>query len=789
VAPPVEEKVPKPPIDLSLECIDTEEEEITLESDSEDPTYVVLHWDAFDTAIGSLCICCRWWPSGQQAGEDGAQSEEVLELAADLQVDDMINDRGQAPILLWDDRESVAFDWTPPVALPERNSGSQADLGRCSVVSNFEKGPRPGAWSLRLAWHCGKPEDRRDIPRAIQATVQLGLLGGRSRWMTAGSLRSRQHVGGSKCFDIPLRESLEAQSGSPQQQRIRETRRDIAGLRVRRRRSERRVEHDARLIEKCSAELKDMPSAEAVEEIRDQIILQASQRRATHEELMNLRGRIRTFCRIRGLCPGDAKSSGSSGVEAVTRGALAKEVIVTSLQRRFDFDLVFGPEAPTERIWEEVWPLVDSVFDQPGSHACVMAYGQTGAGKTFTMEGNADQPGLVKRTLERLYARKEGRLRLTTCNRETEVSVSMLEIYQEHLFDLLSGSSCSSHALAAARDNVDENDEGVAWTSTAAPLMNQRLQLRQDGGEFGPEVKGLRVVRPASCAEALALYQAGARQRRLGASERNARSSRSHMVFCIQVAHVDKNTGELSAPSKISLVDLAGSERQRSAAALDRVRIGEACSINRSLTTLGKVVQACVQRASAGKQSERERTHVPYRDSVLTRLLSDSIGGQAKTLLVAHVTPLEIDVQESYRTLQFAAAAACVQEGVASRNDDERCQRQAARLQAENERVLTDLQDVGERRRMREQKQVQSIQASRSSQWLLESGTEGKENSLAAKASGSLMKVSAASMKQARQYEVPVAVVAVADQFQPARQRLAAARSVPVPVSSPWNLM
>jgi len=259
VAPPVEEKVPKPPIDLSLECIDTEEEEITLESDSEDPTYVVLHWDAFDTAIGSLCICCRWWPSGQQAGEDGAQSEEVLELAADLQVDDMINDRGQAPILLWDDRESVAFDWTPPVALPERNSGSQADLGRCSVVSNFEKGPRPGAWSLRLAWHCGKPEDRRDIPRAIQATVQLGLLGGRSRWMTAGSLRSRQHVGGSKCFDIPLRESLEAQSGSPQQQRIRETRRDIAGLRVRRRRSERRVEHDARLIEKCSAELKGVP--------------------------------------------------------------------------------------------------------------------------------------------------------------------------------------------------------------------------------------------------------------------------------------------------------------------------------------------------------------------------------------------------------------------------------------------------------------------------------------------------------------------------------------------------
>merc|ERR1712187_678562 len=152
--------------------------------------------------------------------------------------------------------------------------------------------------------------------------------------------------------------------------------------------------------------------------------------------------------------------------------------------------------------------------------------------------------------------------------------------------------------------------------------------------------------------------------------------------------------------SKISLVDLAGSERQRTTAALDRVRIGEACSINRSLTALGKVVQACVVRAAANKQSERERVHVPYRDSALTRLLSDSIGGQAKTLFIAHVTPLDEDVQESCRTLQFAASAACVQEGVSSWNDEEKYLQLVSKLRCENERLMMELEAIKQHGKM-----------------------------------------------------------------------------------------
>lgn len=296
------------------------------------------------------------------------------------------------------------------------------------------------------------------------------------------------------------------------------------------------------------------------------------------------------------------------------------EVALPVLRRSFEFDQVFGPAAQTSDIWEEVSALVDSVFDQPGMHACVMAYGQTGAGKTFTMEGSDEQPGLITHTVEHLYRRAtDERTALVKDGIHhpcSEISVSMIEIYQEQLYDLL---------------NPGSVDGG-------------RLTLRHDGGESGPEVRGLHVRSPESLEEAISLYQSGTKLRRLGISERNARSSRSHTVFSLYVRRHGVDADEAPTLSKISLVDLAGSERQTVASDYDRARVSEACSINRSLTTLGKVVQACIARSSS-RRPEGEKAHVPYRDSVLTRLLSDSIGGQAKTLLIVHVTPHSRDVQ------------------------------------------------------------------------------------------------------------------------------------------------
>lgn len=379
---------------------------------------------------------------------------------------------------------------------------------------------------------------------------------------------------------------------------------------------------------------------------------------------MNLRGRIRIFCRIRGLRPDEQQRP--PGTDAVIRDSRT-EISLPSLGRNFEFDLVFGPETTAVDIWEEVWPLVDSVFDQPGTHACVMAYGQTGAGKTFTMEGSPQRPGLIARTVEHLFARiadAAGPLEMRADYSAVKISVSMVEIYQEQFYDLL---------------NFGGADSGV------------RLVLRNDGSESGYEVKGCRVESPLTCEEALALYQSGMKLRRLGTSERNIRSSRSHTVFCIFIKRCDPASGEALSTSKISLVDLAGSERQSSASTFDRSRVKEASYINQSLTTLGKVVQACIARSSS-KQVNGAGTHVPYRDSILTQLLSDSIGGQAKTLMIVHVTPNQEDTQESCCTLQFAANAACVQERTTSKGEEEKCRRQLSRITSENTRLKADLQ-------------------------------------------------------------------------------------------------
>lgn len=248
-----------------------------------------------------------------------------------------------------------------------------------------------------------------------------------------------------------------------------------------------------------------------------------------------------------------------------------------------------------------------------------------------------------------------------------QICLSMIEIYQEQLYDLLAP------------------DGGSV-----------RLSLRNVGGEGGPEVRELHIANPQTREEAMSLYQIGARLRRLGSSERNSRSSRSHMVFTLYIQRTEAATGEVLSTSKISLVDLAGSERQSTASALDRSRVSEASVINNSLTSLSKVVQACVARAASPRPERAGACHIPYRDSVLTSLLSDSIGGQGKTLVLVHVTPHEEDAQESLCTLQFAANAACVQERPSAlRADEERCRRQLARAHAENIRLREELAAMG----------------------------------------------------------------------------------------------
>ncbi|KAA0708237.1 Kinesin-like protein KIF13B [Triplophysa tibetana] len=264
--------------------------------------------------------------------------------------------------------------------------------------------------------------------------------------------------------------------------------------------------------------------------------------------------------------------------------------------------------------------LLDSAFQ--GYNACIFAYGQTGSGKSYTMMGTSEQPGLIPRLCSSLFERTVQE------QREGEsfaVEVSFMEIYNEKVRDLLDPKG-SRQALRVREHNV-----------------------------LGPYVDGLSRLAVTSFKDIDSLMSEGNKSRTVAATNMNEESSRSHAVFNIVLTHTlrDLKTGTSGEKvSKLSLVDLAGSERaDKTAAAGERLKEGS--NINRSLTTLGLVISALAEQG-AGKNKSK---FVPYRDSVLTWLLKDSLGGNSRTAMVATVSPAADNYEETLSTLRYADRA------------------------------------------------------------------------------------------------------------------------------------
>ncbi|XP_029159645.1 osmotic avoidance abnormal protein 3-like [Nylanderia fulva] len=279
----------------------------------------------------------------------------------------------------------------------------------------------------------------------------------------------------------------------------------------------------------------------------------------------------------------------------------------------YQFDAAFGPSATTESVYEDVGSvIVEAVLE--GYNGTVFAYGQTGCGKSFTMRG------FIERTLEHLFEAT------STASSETRylALLSYLEIYNERLRDLL------------------QDDTG------------ETLTLKEDPTKGTYVAGGLREVTVKDATECAALVQQGDQRRAAAATKMNAASSRSHAVLTLSLEAIaindDDKRGNGIRRGRLHLVDLAGSERQaRTGATGDRLK--EAASINLSLSALGNVISALA--AGNGR-------HVPYRDSKLTRLLRDSLGGNARTLMIACVSPSDIDAEETLSTLRYAARARCI---------------------------------------------------------------------------------------------------------------------------------
>lgn len=253
----------------------------------------------------------------------------------------------------------------------------------------------------------------------------------------------------------------------------------------------------------------------------------------------------------------------------------------------FTFDHVFGMESTQEEVFQHVGiPLVDSVFE--GFNGTVFAYGQTSSGKTYTMLGPSisDQTaGIIPRVADRIFtyiAKADEAIEFT-------VKASFVEIYLERIRDLLD-------------------------------TTRQNLLIREDKKKNGIYVEGMTERYVASVREMMELLYSGMENRRTSATAMNEGSSRSHSVFMISVTQKDERTGASKA-SKINLVDLAGSETVKKTGATG-AQLEEAKMINLSLSSLGNVIMAL---------TDPKATHIPYRDSKLTRMLQESLGGNART--------------------------------------------------------------------------------------------------------------------------------------------------------------
>ncbi|XP_039622470.1 kinesin family member 4 isoform X2 [Polypterus senegalus] len=294
--------------------------------------------------------------------------------------------------------------------------------------------------------------------------------------------------------------------------------------------------------------------------------------------------------------------------------------VIVGNNKPFTYDYVYDPMTEQEEVFNtSVVPLLTGLFK--GYNATVLAYGQTGSGKTFSMGGtytsaqeNEPSVGVIPRVIKRLFQEKSKR---QDC--ETTFSVSYLEIYNEEILDL----------LCTAKDK---------------PSIN----IREDPKE-GIKIVGLTEKDVCSAPEMVGCLEQGNAARTVASTAMNSASSRSHAIFTITIELRKEQDKSIICRSKLHLVDLAGSERQKKTKA-EGDRLKEGININRGLLSLGNVISALGDESKKG-------SFVPYRDSKLTRLLQDSLGGNSHTLMIACVSPADSNMEETINTMRYADRA------------------------------------------------------------------------------------------------------------------------------------
>ncbi|XP_076619691.1 protein claret segregational-like [Colletes latitarsis] len=341
-------------------------------------------------------------------------------------------------------------------------------------------------------------------------------------------------------------------------------------------------------------------------------------RRVLHNALQELKGNIRVFCRVRPRTPCELKKGKRTCImnfvdectievgkmnESDTISCSGK---IRATRQEFSFDKVFPPDTSQQDIFEELALLVQSALE--GYNVCVFAYGQTGSGKTYTMEGlpGIDTEGMIPRTVRHIFKEM---MQYELLGWEFQIKASFLEIYNEHIVDLL--------------DSQAKTHEIRMTDSKGQDLYVSNLQVQE-------------IHSPEELHQYLLIAQ---HNRAVAATQSNERSSRSHSVARIKLIGTHKTKNEVSI-GNLNLVDLAGSERLKSE---ESVRTAETKNINKSLANLSNVILALLKK----------QEHIPYRNSKLTHLLMPSLGGNSKTLMLLNISPLDECYNETLNSLRF----------------------------------------------------------------------------------------------------------------------------------------
>ncbi len=340
------------------------------------------------------------------------------------------------------------------------------------------------------------------------------------------------------------------------------------------------------------------------------------ERRKLANEIIDLKGNIRVLARIRPIQAPEIGTGQESVVVQVVDSESGEIKLVDPKGRphSFRFDSAFGPDSTQMDIFAAVKPLSDTVLD--GYNVCIFAYGQTGSGKTYTMQGIEGDLGVTHRALESIFDTLSERQQFGSIS-DVHLQVSVLEVYNESIRDLL--------ARAGG---------GAATAAKSLELQRDRAGVMQVLGLSRTEVQ---------CADdVITIVEQALQTRSTGATDANEHSSRSHLVISLYCSC--KHANGVKTSSKLHLIDLAGSERVGKTAASGE-RLKEAQHINKSLLALGDVIDAL---------GSKRKSHVPYRNSKLTHLLSDSLSGGSKVLMVVNTSPAQFNASESLCSLRFA---------------------------------------------------------------------------------------------------------------------------------------